>query len=85
MAGLAGYMGFLKSLPQPDRVDASRVNEQLRYLGTDLVLDTYTDVTVKHFGDKTETEKMTNAVIMRKTNGKWLTEFVAILPLVEGK
>jgi ketosteroid isomerase-like protein len=85
VAGLAGYMAFLKSQPQPDRVEASRVNEQFRYLGADLVMDTYTEISVKHFGDKTETEKMTNAIIMRKTNGKWLTELIAIIPFAEGK
>jgi ketosteroid isomerase-like protein len=85
VAGMAGYMGYLKSLPKPDRVEASHVNEQFRYLGTDLVLGTYTDITVKHFGDKTETEKMTNSIILRKVNGKWLTELIAIIPLAEGK
>ena len=85
MAGMAGYMGFLKSQPQPDRVEASHMNEQFRYLGTDLVLGTYIDVTVKHFGDKTETEKMTNSIILHKVNGKWLTELIAIIPFTEGK
>lgn len=80
VAGLTGYMNYQKSQPQPDRVESSFVNQQLRYLATDLVMSTYTEVTIKHFGDKPTTEKTATAIILRKTNGKWLTEFISIMP-----
>lgn len=82
MAGLISYMTYMKSQPQPDRVETSLVNQQFRYLTTDLVMSTYTEVTIKHFGDKPITEKTATAIILRKTNGKWLTEFISIMPSI---
>ena len=81
-ANMAGYMAFLKTQPKADSEETKLVNRQLRYLATGLVLTTYTEEATKHFGGKAQTEKTTYALVFRNTNGKWLTELIAITPVV---
>ncbi len=83
VANMAGFMGFLKTQPKPDRTEIKNANAQTRYLAPDLILYTYTEESTQHFGDKSNTEKMTNAVLLRKVGGKWLAELIALTPMVE--
>lgn len=80
---------FFKSQPKPDKFERKNSNWQSRYLSTDLILSTYVGEDISHFGDKTESSKMTIAVLLRKTGGKWLAELITLTPVtpmpVQGK
>jgi len=82
-AGIGAYMSYLKTQPKPDRNESKKTSEQYRYLSPDLVLATYTSINTSYFGDKTKVEKMSEAMILRKTNGKWLTELIALTPITQ--
>jgi len=81
VASMAGYMQFLKTQPKPDRTETKNLNTQSRYLAPDLILYTYTEESTQHFGDKSNTEKMTNAILLRKMSGKWLIELISLTPI----
>jgi ketosteroid isomerase-like protein len=78
IAGMGGYMAFLKTQPKPDRVVPKLTAQQYRYLATDLVLTTYQDETARYYGDKMEKENMATSVLMRKVNGKWVAELITL-------
>ena len=81
VASMAGFMGFLKTQPKPDRTETKNVNSQSRYLAPDLILYTYTEESTQHFGDKSNTEKTSTSVLLRKVNSKWLAELIALTPV----
>lgn len=83
VASLSGYMAFLKTQPKPDKVDQQSTGMQSRYLAPDVILSTYIDETVLHFGDKTRVEKMATTVVLKKAGGQWLVELIALTPVVE--
>ncbi len=80
---------FFKSQPKPDKFERKNTEWQSRYLATDLILSTYIGEDISHFGDKTESSKMSVAVLLRKTGGKWLAELITLTPVtpmpVQGK
>jgi hypothetical protein len=78
IAGLTGYMAFLKSQPKPDRMESKRLNLQYRYLAPGIVLATYTDENTMYFGSKTTIEKTTNSLVTHNANGKWVTDLIDI-------
>ncbi|MEI6410140.1 MAG: hypothetical protein WCR52_12195 [Bacteroidota bacterium] len=82
-AGIGGYMSYLKTQPKPDRFESKKSSEQYRYLMPDLVLYTFSEVNTSYFGDKTTVEKMSEAMILHKINGKWLVELIALTPLTK--
>ncbi len=82
-AGMGAYMSYLKTQPKPDRYESKKTSEQYRYLSPDLVLATSSEVNTTYFGDKTKVEKLTTAMVLRKTNGKWLTELIALTPVTQ--
>ncbi len=82
VASMAGFMGFLKTLPKPDRTETKNVNSQSRYLAPDLILYTYTEESTQHFGDQSKTEKTSTTVLLRKVGGKWLAELITLTPVV---
>lgn len=73
---------FFKSQPKPDKMERKNTNWQSRYLSTDLILSTYVGEDISHFGDKTESNTMSVAVLLRKTGGKWQAELIALTPVV---
>jgi len=73
---------FFKSQPKPDKTETVNTAWQNRYLAADLILATYTSTDTHHFGDKVKEDKMTVAVLLRKTGGKWLAELVTLTPVM---
>lgn len=72
---------FLKTQPKPDKTESKNLNWQSRYLASDLILASYTTETTTHFGDKTQVEKMSFSVLLRKKDNKWLTELITLTPV----
>lgn len=83
VAAMKGYMEFLKTQPKPDNVEIKNLGMQSRYLASDVILSTYTEETSTTVAGKTNVEKLTNAIIMRKVNGQWLAELISLTPVVE--
>lgn len=83
VASLSGYMAYLKSQPKPDKMDRQNTAMQSRYLAPDVILSTYIDETVLHFGDKTRVEKMATTVVLKKVGSQWLVDLIALTPVVE--
>lgn len=82
VGSMKGYLEFMKTLPKPDRQETNLLDWQNRYLAPDLIMATYHETTTLHFGAQTKTENMANAVLLRKVNGQWLVELVALTPVV---
>jgi len=78
VAGLTGYIAYLKSQPKADRFENKKINQQYRYLTPDYVVTTYIDENTSYFGDKIKVEKTTTSLLMHKVGGKWLTELVCL-------
>jgi ketosteroid isomerase-like protein len=84
VANMKGYMEFLKGLPKPDKVEVKLIGMQSRYLAPGLILATYTEEKSISFGSQTKVEKTTTAVVLKKTNDKWLLDLIALTPVVSG-
>lgn len=82
VANIKGYMEFLKSQPKPDKYETKNLGWQNRYLAPDVILATYTEENTLSFGNQTKVEKTTNAVVLKKSNGKWLADLIALTPVV---
>lgn len=80
---LKNYIEYLKTLPKPDRIEQENLGIQYRYLAPDVILSTYIDKSTMHFGDKTRVEQLASAVILHKSNGKWLVELLSLTPVGE--
>lgn len=83
VAMMAGFMEFLKSQPKPDKATIKNVSSQGRYLADNIVLWTYTEENTMQFGSETKVEKTTTAVVLKKVNGQWLADLIALTPVVQ--
>jgi len=72
---------FFKSQPKPDRYERKTSDWSNRYLATDLILATYASEEITQYGDKTNSEKMSVAVLLRKKDGKWAAELITLTPV----
>lgn len=79
-----GLFNYFKSLPKPDRSERLNTGWLSRYLAPDLILTSYTEESTSYFGEKKNTEKLTQTVVLRKTGGKWLAELITLTPVVAG-
>jgi uncharacterized protein (TIGR02246 family) len=77
-----GLFNYFKSLPKPNRSERQNTNWQSRYLAPDLIVATYTEASTSYFGEKKNTEKLTQTVLLRKTGGNWLAELITLTPVV---
>lgn len=77
-----GLFNYFKSLPKPDRSERQNNGWQTRYLAPDLILASYTEVSTSYFGEKKNTEKLAQSVLLRKTGGKWLAELITLTPVM---
>lgn len=82
VANIKGYMEFLKTLPKPDRYETKNLGTQNRYLAPGLILSTYTEENTLTFGDQTKVEKTAYAVVLKKSNDKWLADLLTITSVV---
>ncbi len=82
VANMKGYMEFLKSQPKPDKFETKNLGWQNRYLAPDVILATYTEENTLSFGSQTKVEKTTTAVVLKKSNGKWLADLITLTPVV---
>ncbi|MFN0173920.1 MAG: YybH family protein [Saprospiraceae bacterium] len=82
VANIKGYMEFLKSQPKPDKYETKNLGTQNRYLAPDVILSTYTEENTINFGNQTKVEKITTAVVLKKSNGKWLADLITLTPVV---
>lgn len=83
VANMAAYMEFLKTQPKPDKFETKNLGWQSRYLAPDVILATYTEQNTLSFGAQIKTEKTTTAVVLKKTNDKWLADLIALTPVIE--
>ena len=83
VAMYTGLFNYFKSLPRPDRSEREILNRQEHYLAKDLILVSYTEVTTSFYGDKQQVDKMSQAILLRKTGDTWLAELVSLTPVME--
>lgn len=74
---------FFKTMPVPDSREEKMLDYRGRYLAPGLVELSYTEETTSRFGEKTVVEKMSQLVVLRKVDGKWLCELIALTPVTE--
>ena len=72
---------FFKTQPKADRFERKTSDWNARYLASDLILATYASEEITQYGDKTNTEKMSVAVLLRKKGDKWLAELITLTPV----
>ncbi|NOT50869.1 MAG: SgcJ/EcaC family oxidoreductase [Chitinophagaceae bacterium] len=72
---------WFKTLPKPDKTDMKHLNGSARYLSNDLIMTEYTEERTDRFGNKAEKEAFAFSVILKRTNGGWLCELVAMTPV----
>jgi ketosteroid isomerase-like protein len=76
-----GLFNYFKSQPKPDRYEVKNENWETHYLAKDQILVSYTEVSTSYFGATQNVEKLSQAVVLRKTGDKWLAELVSLTPV----
>jgi ketosteroid isomerase-like protein len=83
VANMAGYLEYLKSQPKPEKMEVKNINWQNHYVAPDVILATYTEETTLQLSGQNRVEKMTQAIVLKKSNGVWQADLITLIPMVK--